>query len=166
MFTIKWHDPYIGNLHSVTFCDGWKRLNYCNAATYYRRCDYNSSDERSHTDEWYLVSYSSPVCKVKRYVNDSDGVAFGYDIKITESFHHWSVSSKKQLKKFLDNLDFFNSVYIDYYAVLDALRDIDKRGGTHRVISVDTAVLAYSDDDIAEIFKEFTPKFTYYVELV
>ena len=123
MFTIKWNGDY--KTYSVVFYDGWQRLNSCNAATYYEtHIDSGTNNTLQHKlkyETWYLVSYASPIIRVKRCTDLNDGKIVHTSIWVNGLLWNCSRTTIKHISRFCRNLQFFNAVDISYCEIRDAM---------------------------------------------
>ena len=121
MFTLKWNEYYSG--YSVTFDDGWKRLNHCSAATY-RTVSYSSENALQRevkTEKYYLVSYASPIIYVERKYYVDNGQIICTQIHVNEVQWNCSHTTIQHISRFCRNLDFFYGIDVSYHDIKQAM---------------------------------------------
>lgn len=161
MFTIKWNGDYAS--YSVVFYDGWKRLNCCNAATYYETHtddeNNNALHHRLKYETWYLVSYASPIMRVKRCTDLTNGRIVHTSIWVNEIKWNCSRTTIQHISRFCRNLHFFNSVDIDYYDIKDAMLGTNLHFGFVTTIKERMTVRRKTDYEMETLFKDSCPRY-------
>ena len=106
MFKYQWTTVH-GRQMYACFYDGWKRLNYCKAATY--ECSQNVSGEYK-VCRYYLISYGTPIAHVVVWPErNSTKTAF---VTITINKDNWrcSTTTIHQLSRWLSYLHLFRNI--------------------------------------------------------
>lgn len=161
MFNIKWQGDY--SSYSVHFDDGWKRLNSCNAATHEK---HNYSYDNALgigilTDTYYLVSYATPIMIIKR-VSTVQGTLIRTSIWINAYSWNISPTTKRQIKRFIDNINFFHqNIGCEYDDIVSRMNEhsIDDTDGTRLLISKRVCIYPISSYEIERRFEIQCPYF-------
>lgn len=155
MFTIKWRDTIYGYEHMVTFDDGWKRLNCCNAATFKRTfTDTKGNVYACH----YLQSYATPILYVVK-VKNKYGILKDVRIYVNESMWDCSRTTISHIAKYCTNLLFFEDVPIDYYTIKDGMKYLEKNQTELEYKAQDRVyVVADTDSELRNLFVGSCPR--------
>lgn len=161
MFTIKWNGAY--SSYKVVFYDEWERLNSCNAATYYETHTGDGKHNALHHtlkyETWYLVSYASPIMRVKRCTDLTDGRIVHTSIWVNELKWNYSRTTIQHISRFCRNLHFFNSVDISYHEIKNAMLGTNLHFGFVTTIKKRMTIRRKTDSEMETLFKEKCPRY-------
>lgn len=159
MFTIKWNGDYYN--YSVTFDDGWVRLNSCNAATYKHSTwsSENALNREVKTETFYLVSYATPIMYVKRHYYMDNGEIINTNIHVNELHWNCSRTTIQHISRFCRNLDFFYGIDVSYHEIKHAMLSTDLHFDCIMTIKERMRVIRETPYDMEKVFETCCPKF-------
>lgn len=118
VFKYKWNDA-VGFPHTATFWDGWKRINYSKAATYYR----SHYTDTIKQECYYLLSYATPIAMVSRTYHIGTGEIMNLTAYVNREYWDCSSTTIHHLSRWLNELKFFKGIDLDYQSVAKIMRD-------------------------------------------
>lgn len=161
MFSYEY--PTENGKYHATFYDGWRRFHYCMAATYdnfYYEYDGSLRCEIKKHD-FYLVSYGTPIAKV-RYIYDlPTGNIMTQTICINVNSWNCSRSTIQQLSRWLNELNYIRGISIPYYELKNMMMLIERHGyrSAESQFPSDTGFVVFPYDyyELKNMFKNDCP---------
>ena len=125
MFSYKWQSDCAVNF-VATFYGKWNRFNYCKAAEfhkydYYKSTDFIGRKREVKRESWYLVSYCTPIIKIQREYWFDSGEIIHTDVFVNEDSWNCSATTIHQLSRWLDELNSFRGIDLNYYELKKAM---------------------------------------------
>jgi hypothetical protein len=107
MFSYKWPVDcgYETRICKASFSDGWKRIGSCNAVYAHFVRDpspaTNATRERYRVDEYFLVSYCSPIMRIYVVSRKEDDSVLAVNMHVNEEQYRCSNSTIRHVSRFL-----------------------------------------------------------------